>query len=405
MDWFLYLFFFLIWIYSTYALHYSCEILESPHENKGLRVCLSLLLALLLGSCLILDISILLTYPLIFLCFVLVFRLLSRANLQQIFFGSAVFAFHIIVMHILVTAISSRIHTLPPATLSTELDLRLQVSFYTVILIFAALLTLNKFVPAQYVKRVSLGQPYSMLVSGFSVIAILTFTLFSIFILNHHYYTEQLSLTIASTLLNLVLFYFTFLYCIELIQMMSYKEQTEEIEQKYSALLLEKRKIIEQFTHDGLTGLLNRKAAYEALHKLYEDETQDFSVLFVDINQLKYVNDEFGHICGDKLIRGVAASISRIVSESALVARLGGDEMLILLTDCSHDDLPLLAERLMEAVREDGAGEDFPVSASIGGVYVDTSLRGQTLQSILDEADRLMRLAKQGFYASGGVKS
>ena len=123
--------------------------------------------------------------------------------------------------------------------------------------------------------------------------------------------------------------------------------------------------------HDGLTGLLNRSAFYELLEEAaVEAERGGFhlSILAIDLDRFKWVNDTYGHPVGDALLRRVAAMLKAAVSSEDIVARLGGDEFAVIrLSDgkLSNDDF---AARLIKAInaRIDLEGHTISVGASVG---------------------------------------
>ena len=106
--------------------------------------------------------------------------------------------------------------------------------------------------------------------------------------------------------------------------------------------------------HDGLTGLVNRTVAEDrisiSLARARRDQSR-VSVLYLDLDMFKQVNDSFGHSVGDALLREVATRITREVRQSDTVARMGGDEFLVLLSDVhTLDDASVVAEKIRLAL-------------------------------------------------------
>ena len=92
------------------------------------------------------------------------------------------------------------------------------------------------------------------------------------------------------------------------------------------------RRLLERATHDNLTGLANRAGLYESIDaQLAEDLPAPFSVLFVDLDRFKEVNDSMGHQIGDELLRAVAKRLQQRVPAGTLVARPGGDEFVLVV--------------------------------------------------------------------------
>jgi diguanylate cyclase (GGDEF)-like protein/PAS domain S-box-containing protein len=124
--------------------------------------------------------------------------------------------------------------------------------------------------------------------------------------------------------------------------------------------------------HDALTGLLNRRAFTRELVShadLASRYGAEGTVLMIDLDQFKYVNDTFGHHAGDQLIVGLAELLSDRLRTSDVLARLGGDEFAVLLPKADVGAATLVARSVLETVRENAitvAGTERKITASIG---------------------------------------
>jgi diguanylate cyclase (GGDEF)-like protein len=157
--------------------------------------------------------------------------------------------------------------------------------------------------------------------------------------------------------------------------------------------------------NDSLTGLPNRALLLDRLDVALaraEREDQPVSVLFLDLDGFKVINDSLGHVAGDRLLIDVARRLSDCLRRSDTAARIGGDEFAILLGDIGNPDrAPRVAQRVIAALAEPFTvlGREVFVSASIGIAY------GQNdAQSLLRNADVAMYRAKRsgeaGAYAT-----
>ena len=154
--------------------------------------------------------------------------------------------------------------------------------------------------------------------------------------------------------------------------------------------------------YDPLTQLPNRALLYDRLHIALaraRREQAQLSLLFLDLDKFKQVNDSFGHAVGDRLLQMVAKRLQQCVRESDTVARLGGDEFVVLLDDFySAEHAVTVAEKIRVALNRpfDLAGHAQLILPSIGiALYPQ---HGTDAQQLLNHADNAMYLAKK----SGG---
>jgi len=158
------------------------------------------------------------------------------------------------------------------------------------------------------------------------------------------------------------------------------------------------RKLQQLAFFDPLTALPNRRLFNDRLeHTVLQAGRQNevFALLFIDLNRFKNINDAFGHATGDKLLKHVAASISRSVRECDTVARLGGDEFTVILSDC-HEirSAVAVANKIGHALNDPIAfdGHEFLASAAIGiSLY---PVDGVTAEEMTQSADVAMFNAK-----------
>ncbi len=141
-----------------------------------------------------------------------------------------------------------------------------------------------------------------------------------------------------------------------------------------------------QALHDALTGLPNRALVLDRVEQMVSRARRHFnapSVLFIDLDGFKEINDTLGHSAGDHLLRAVAARLEAVLRRSETIGRLGGDEFVVLTEGDSNGPAPeLVAERLLEVLREpfELAGTAVAVTASIGIAIGDRSSPGELLR-------------------------
>jgi diguanylate cyclase (GGDEF)-like protein len=165
---------------------------------------------------------------------------------------------------------------------------------------------------------------------------------------------------------------------------------------------LERRRLAEVATHDGLTGLLNRAALEQQARSLWQHAQLaqlPVSVLLIDIDHFKHYNDHYGHQEGDRCLREVAAAVRSAARRRPLdvVARYGGEEIIALLIGSGRAEAVLAAEDVRCAVAQLGIAH----SASSTRAHVTVSVGVTTVEAGGDYShDRAVRLADVALYAT-----
>ena len=148
---------------------------------------------------------------------------------------------------------------------------------------------------------------------------------------------------------------------------------------------------------DQLTELPNRRAAMEAMERswsLSQRENKPFSLMLMDIDHFKRVNDRYGHAVGDQVLKSTTAILSDAVRRDEVIARIGGEEFLLINAGASVREAVVAAERIRKQLANatiDAGGEDVSITVSIG-----IAAREQNTES----ADELMRAADKALYAA-----
>jgi diguanylate cyclase (GGDEF)-like protein len=148
---------------------------------------------------------------------------------------------------------------------------------------------------------------------------------------------------------------------------------------------------------DGLTGLLNRVGMNERIAAEMRRQARHpapLSLLLLDVDRLKAINDEHGHGAGDAALQHVADAIARSVRAIDASARWGGDEFLVLAPQTALQDAAVLASRIRAAAARPAAGVP-RVSVSIGLASVPPVASGPTVDELLQAADDALYEAKR----------
>jgi diguanylate cyclase (GGDEF)-like protein len=146
-------------------------------------------------------------------------------------------------------------------------------------------------------------------------------------------------------------------------------------------------------THDALTTILNRREVMSCLEIEQRRALRNhdsLSVLMLDIDHFKNINEAYGHLAGDQVIRAVVERLKDAVREKDVIGRVGGEEFLVILPGCDAAQIAKSAERMRSAVacRPISAGElEISVTVSIGAVFTAPTLeRGGNLLSLADHS-------------------
>jgi diguanylate cyclase (GGDEF)-like protein len=157
--------------------------------------------------------------------------------------------------------------------------------------------------------------------------------------------------------------------------------------------------LVKQATHDHLTNLVNRKEFEKRVTNFvgkHSNTLIEGSIIFIDLDRFKPINDEAGHDAGDKLLQEVSAILSEGVRSRDTVSRLGGDEFAILLEDCSTDQAKGLAEKLKENIKNyhfSYNNKIFRIGMSAGICPVCELY--DTASKLLNAADNACQIAKK----------
>lgn len=148
-------------------------------------------------------------------------------------------------------------------------------------------------------------------------------------------------------------------------------------------------------THDQLTGLYNRHYLSDALDKKVSQAKRHheaLSVIIIDIDHFKNVNDTFGHLTGDIVLKAVANIVYDSARKEDVAARFGGEEFIVVLDNCTAQDALVKAESLRSAIQALHP-QDIAVTASFGVAQLDENT--QRYEDLLKNSDTALYIAKE----------
>ncbi|WP_430885304.1 sensor domain-containing diguanylate cyclase [Fusibacter sp. JL216-2] len=167
-----------------------------------------------------------------------------------------------------------------------------------------------------------------------------------------------------------------------------------QIKNKYYKLTLENQARV-----DALTGLFNRRYANELLQyniDLISRQNGNLSLVYIDLNNLKFVNDTYGHEMGDLMIKSAAKAMMKSVRKTDVIGRMGGDEFMIVLPDCTISKLQEIMGRIERRFEEVGRAE-LGQSWSMSWGFSQWTKEDDTVTDLVDRADNAMYRHKKIF--------
>lgn len=173
-----------------------------------------------------------------------------------------------------------------------------------------------------------------------------------------------------------------------LLQSDKIKQYVNELEVKANELRNANAKIRKLLETDSLTNLLSRHVLVEQFDRLIKQSKENFtplSVIFMDLDNFKKVNDIHGHLTGDNLLKKIGEIVTSSLRESDFPIRYGGDEIIILLPNTTKENATIIAERIRKRI-ENELYDKYGVTASIG---VTELLPSDDFDSLITRVDNL----------------
>jgi diguanylate cyclase (GGDEF)-like protein/PAS domain S-box-containing protein len=184
-----------------------------------------------------------------------------------------------------------------------------------------------------------------------------------------------------------------------LIELQQYQERLEDLIGERTALLTQvNQQLSWEASHDALTELINRQEFRKRLQEglaTAKSQNKQHAMCYLDLDKFKIVNDTCGHAAGDELLRQVSNLLQNQVRQTDVLARLGGDEFGLLLFNCSIQQGQVVAQSLLECIREFRFiwdNQPFTIGVSIGLVTINAETK--SIESLMNMADAACYQAK-----------
>lgn len=177
-------------------------------------------------------------------------------------------------------------------------------------------------------------------------------------------------------------------------------ERTDLLEKEKAALEDARRELHIQATHDSLTGLFNRAAILEHLEREVSRSIRDghsVGVILADLDNFKAINDNYGHLCGDNILRETAARLRAAARGYDLVGRYGGEEFLIVFPGWDMEVAPGRIDDLLQSIRSkkfEVNGGEIQLTCSLGVATFRPNVDAPDVWDVLSRADTALYVAK-----------
>jgi len=152
--------------------------------------------------------------------------------------------------------------------------------------------------------------------------------------------------------------------------------------------------------HDVLTKLRNRAFFEDELNRLERRGPWPVTVIAIDLNRLKAINDQSGHAAGDALLRRAGEVLGKVADKQACAARIGGDEFVLLLPGADERDGEAMVERVQSLIELNNSF--YPGAVLSLAMGCATAQKGERLENTVTQADERMLHAKRLFYVASG---
>lgn len=323
------------------------------------------------------------------------FFIISKSKLSQAFLSAGILVLNISAIQIIFINLYSYFNNILPFEFFKIPSMFFEFISYLFLFLFLINKFTKKFIFGDDIIKISSTFQYFTIVSTL-ILFTLTYTIVDILIIQSPNYRFEIAPTfIFIPILTLIVFYNLLFYIFKSVRIEGFKRKSDELEIRKIKTIVNKKHMENKIYKDELTSCYNRKFIMYELEEREKQNISNFTVLFIDIDGLKYVNDNFGHKAGDEYILNISKILKKSIRKEDLIARIGGDEFLVILNEFDEMDIPKILKRIeIELSFINRLITEYKSSASIGYIYVDENLLKSGIDNIIKLADEKMRNIK-----------
>ena len=149
-------------------------------------------------------------------------------------------------------------------------------------------------------------------------------------------------------------------------------------------------KLQQLYVRDAMTGLYNRFGYINQAEAYFQKHNACIYLIYIDMDNLKKINDNYGHVMGDKAINGIALAIKEIFAKDSICVRMGGDEFLVLDGSRSEEEVIQKEEAVLQYLEEYRLQEEIPVSLTASMGHICSTGSSESLEQLVKRADTKM---------------
>lgn len=203
-------------------------------------------------------------------------------------------------------------------------------------------------------------------------------------------YANQLFFLINSTI-SLIIYFYIFIYSIRIASISHYADKINNLRVDFEEMVKSTNKLKNMAFNDTLTGCYTKDYIMSCIDVMLEKNKFPFCIAYIDLDKLKFVNDTYGHIEGDKYLKDISKTFLHLLRKTDFLARIGGDEFVIVFPDTTEQSADFAMNRIHKNIQEiqKQLKRSYKMSVSYGVVEVNAENK-LSRDEIFIEADKRM---------------